>query len=128
MSLETQIKKRLYWKQYRLKNKDKRNLDNKRYKLKNKDKIKASRRHQRFKEYYNLTLDAYNKILIKQEYKCACCGIDLKLLSTKDIHVDHCHKTLKIRGILCRWCNWTLGASREEIHRLKSAIQYLQKH
>lgn len=43
-------------------------------------------------------------------------------------HLDHCHDTLKIRGILCVRCNQGIGCMQEDIEIMNNAIKYLEKH
>lgn len=57
---------------------------------------------------------------------CAICGDDLSK-ETKEVMVDHCHKTNRIRGLLCRRCNIGLGFFEDDIDRLKEAINYLER-
>ena len=40
-------------------------------------------------------------------HKCQCCNNEFK--SSMDKHLDHCHKTGKIRYVLCRNCNQLKG-------------------
>lgn len=55
---------------------------------------------------------------------CAICAI-----TTSDVlHVDHCHTTGKIRGLLCHQCNVLLGASKDSITTLQNAIKYLGEY
>ena len=54
-----------------------------------------------------------------QNNNCAICGEEVKL------HVDHCHKTGKIRGLLCRNCNTSLGKFKDSPEILQNAITYL---
>lgn len=61
--------------------------------LNRKDKIKNAQ----LKRYYGITLEYYNQMLKKQDYKCAICRKE----STKSLVVDHCHKSGKVRGLLC---------------------------
>lgn len=42
-------------------------------------------------------------------------------------HLDHCHDTGTIRGLLCRSCNWGLGDFKDNIELLESAITYLKR-
>mgnify|MGYP002345384244 CR=1 FL=1 len=41
--------------------------------------------------------------------------------------VDHCHKTNKVRGLLCYLCNSMLGKAKDNIDILNNAIKYLSK-
>lgn len=74
------------------------------------------------KSEYNLTeeqlLDMYNK----QEYKCAICGKQ----EDKMFHIDHCHTTSKVRGLLCQNCNIGLGFFKDNKDSLRKAIKYLE--
>ena len=41
--------------------------------------------------------------------------------------IDHCHKTHKVRGLLCHICNTALGQLNDSIDLLKKSIEYLEK-
>jgi len=60
----------------------------------------------------------------QQGGRCACCG-DL-LQGGREEHIDHCHTTGRVRGILCRACNLTLGNAKESTPRLLAAAAYLE--
>ena len=81
---------------------------------KNKDLIKK----------FNITLRDYNKLLKKQDYKCAICRKSQKG-SNQMLAVDHCHKTNKVRGLLCSKCNMGIGLLEDSISILQNAINYL---
>lgn len=53
-------------------------------------------------EYYEL----YDELLAKQAGLCAICE---KPAGERRFHMDHDHKTLEIRGLLCFSCNSKLG-------------------
>ena len=42
--------------------------------------------------------------------------------------IDHCHKTGKIRKLLCHHCNLGLGFFKDRIDYLEQAIDYLKEH
>ena len=43
-------------------------------------------------------------------------------------HIDHCHKTDKVRDILCPGCNKVLGHMNEDPQRIAGLIQYIAAH
>lgn len=75
----------------------------------------------KLKQRYNLTLEQYDKMFIKQNGVCAICGVSLEYLKA---NVDHDHKTDKVRGLLCSKCNTFLAALDDKAF-LNKAIQYL---
>lgn len=74
---------------------------------------------------FNLTLEEYELLLKKQNYKCAICKISESGGNGKRLHVDHCHTTSKVRGLLCNNCNTSLGGFKDSKIFLKNAIEYL---
>lgn len=52
---------------------------------------------------------------------CEICG------SKEKLHVDHCHNSGKVRGLLCQNCNWGLGNFQDSPSRLKQAMKYLTR-
>ena len=42
------------------------------------------------------------------------------------LHVDHCHSTGRVRGLLCSPCNTMIGLSGEDPEVLLAAIEYLR--
>jgi hypothetical protein len=57
--------------------------------------------------------------------KKAVCNTDQKDLKRKLV-VDHCHSSIKIRGLLCSHCNVGIGMLKENQDNLVAAIQYLK--
>ena len=78
------------------------------------------------KNKYGITLDEYEDLLTVQNNKCAICGTPEP--TGYNWHVDHCHKTGSVRGILCSKCNQALGLVNENIEILKSMEKYICKH
>jgi hypothetical protein len=72
------------------------------------DKYPERTRNTNLKVKYGITQNDYNYLKIKQNNKCAICGEDEENLK-RILCVDHCHKTNKIRGLLCDTCNKFLG-------------------
>lgn len=70
---------------------------------------------------YGITVDQYKEMLEKQKNLCAIC----KKSKEEKLSVDHCHKTKKVRGLLCGSCNRGLGMFMDDIDLLRNAIEYL---
>jgi hypothetical protein len=75
---------------------------------------------------YGITIDIYNQLLNKQNYRCALCGTDTPGGNGNRFHVDHNHQTGEVRGLLCYQCNVGLGHLKDSPKLLKRAIQYLE--
>lgn len=89
---------------------------------------KQAHKNSRLKRTYGITLDQYNQMIKDQNGQCAICKTDKPDGLGKQFNVDHCHKTGKVRELLCFSCNAFIGYSKENIESLKSAITYLTKH
>lgn len=79
------------------------------------------------KRKYNLEASDYDKMLHKQGECCAICGIKSSDYGKK-FSIDHCHKTMKVRALLCNNCNVGIGLFKENLDTLVSAISYLMRH
>lgn len=107
---------------------------------KNKDKYNASQRAYsvshpemgygvEIKRRYGCTLEVYNAMVVKQEGKCAICDVLHNPAEKKGrLYVDHCHKTGKVRALLCKHCNSMLGYSRDDTRILLEAVAYISRH
>ena len=83
-------------------------------------------RARQLKHRYGITIEEYDKMLISQNNGCAICGKETAYNSgEKRLHVDHCHITGKVRGLLCSQCNTTLG--HLESLGIKNFIEYMEK-
>ncbi len=70
---------------------------------------------------YCMTEQHYMQLEFDQDNRCALCN------QKKPLEIDHCHKTGKVRGLLCVNCNMFLGMANDDIEILKKAIEYLCK-
>jgi len=78
------------------------------------------------KNAYGLSLKDFDDLLQSQDGGCAICKTKEVYGETKTrMVVDHCHKTNKVRGILCDLCNTALGKFRDDTKLLEKAIAYL---
>jgi hypothetical protein len=90
------------------------------------------------KKRYGITVEELNnfvnKHLSKYGMSCEACGKEVitvgrvKKPKEKRIVVDHCHKTGKLRGMICDECNKALGMVNDDINILNSLIKYLKKY
>lgn len=69
--------------------------------------------------------DDFLEAIIKQNSKCMICSI--RFSSRSEAYVDHHHATGKFRGLLCGECNRGLGAFKDRVKFLYSAINYLER-
>lgn len=83
------------------------------YWLKNNRRITLSK--------YGLTEDDFSDMLKTQGGRCAIC----EKVPDTILYVDHCHLTGRVRGLLCRACNTSLGNFEDDVARLQKAIDYL---
>ena len=118
---ENPEKHRANARKWNLENKDRYYANKKRFSKRHPHKIKNDQLRIKF----GITLDQYNEMLVKQDGVCAICK--QKCETGKSLAVDHCHKTKKVRGLLCQYCNTGFGQFREKREHLVSAILYYDK-
>lgn len=104
----------------------------------NKEKIKAYSDKYRAKskakvtsyhliKKYGLTSADKMALLASQGNVCAVCGSS-DPGNKYGWQLDHCHKTNKVRGVLCNGCNIALGACKENVVTLTKLIEYVERH
>ncbi len=76
---------------------------------------------------YGMTEKQYYDLLWKQEYRCAICQKTF-CPTKKQIHIDHDHRTGKVRGLLCCGCNTTLGHFEDDLNKINKFVNYLIEH
>lgn len=76
---------------------------------------------------FGITHPQFELLSDQQSRKCAICERALLLLPSKQVHVDHDHKTGKVRGILCSWCNRDMSVI-DDAHRLTKLLAYKETH
>lgn len=74
---------------------------------------------------YGITQRQYNKLLKKQDHKCAVCFKEHT--EAKKLHVDHNHKTREIRGLLCAYCNHRLVGRHRDGELLRRIAFYIEQ-
>lgn len=99
----------------------------------NPEKAKICARKTALKIKYNLTIEEYEMMLLSQSGVCKICLKSETQRSNKNgkidsLRVDHCHRTDKIRGLLCSKCNFGIGHFNDDIKLLEKAIKYLNSY
>lgn len=88
----------------------------------------AGRRAYQRRDYlsrnYGITLEQFNWLLAGQGSKCPICYTSVPS-SGRACHVDHDHKSGRVRGVLCGKCNVGLGQARDTADILRAAAAYL---
>ena len=82
-------------------------------------------REYRLKLKYGLTIEQYQQMLTAQNNQCKICGGALIVQEVDKACVDHNHTTNKVRGLLCKTCNFMLGYAQEDRTTLMEAVKYL---
>lgn len=111
---------REHMRRYREKNPELTRAAVKKWREDNKEKIKNSH----LVRNYGITLDQMNAMFLAQGSACAIC----RSKTTKGLnwHVDHCHQTGRVRGVLCNHCNLMIGHAKDRIETLLAAVEYLK--
>lgn len=94
-----------------------------------KSKIKRAERYKQDAIYYRrknwktrgIDIESAELAIANNDGTCDIC----KEKATKTLHLDHCHTTNKVRGLLCDSCNHLLGKAKDSQRILVAAIDYL---
>jgi hypothetical protein len=95
--------------------------------VKDTPEFKSKRRFEQRKRRMGIDKDTFWKMFEFQSGICPICKLSLEE-GTGKVHVDHDHKTGKIRDLLCRRCNIMIGLAQDNREILAAAIRYLEKH
>ena len=88
-------------------------------------------KNSKLKTTFNITFDQYEEMRISQNNCCAIClkpETHTRNGKIRDLVVDHCHTTGKIRQLLCNGCNTGLGQFKDNQDALLNAIEYLKRN
>lgn len=83
-------------------------------------------RRYKLQQKYGITIEEYEQMLAQQKGRCMICR--KKPSDSKKLAVDHCHKTGKVRGLLCHHCNNGLGCFKDDTELMTAAIAYVTRH
>ena len=86
--------------------------------------VKGKKRHDtEFRKKFGIGLHQYETILKEQNGVCYLCGEQ----EFRNLAVDHCHKTGKVRRLLCSECNMGLGKFKDNPNLLRKAAEYVEQ-
>lgn len=88
----------------------------------NADRLRIQRKNGDIRRY-GIEPSDFVRMLAEQGGVCAICGG--RNSRGQDLHIDHCHATGRVRGLLCGLCNRGLGMFRDSVPTLAKAIGYL---
>ena len=109
--------------EWRRRNPEKYDSYRKRYIAENRERIAIEERKGHLRRKYGLTLEEYDFLRLAQGDRCLICGAG----EEGGLHVDHDHKTGRVRGLLCGKCNKAIGLLREDPALFDAASAYLQR-
>lgn len=87
---------------------------------------KMYERERRIERVYGITVDRYYEMLSAQDNSCAICQKQFEI-ECGPPHIDHCHETTEVRGLLCQKCNTAIGMLGDDAENANRAYQYLSK-
>lgn len=85
-------------------------------------------REQHYRREFGITTEDYNRMLKEQNNQCMICKRSDNHKRNRHFHVDHCHSTGKVRGLLCQKCNMGLGMFDDNLELIKTAVSYLESN
>lgn len=92
--------------------------------------FKAQKTKHHLKFNYGISKEEYDQLSIKQNNLCAICKLpETSMIKgvVRKLSVDHCHRTDKIRGLLCISCNLAIGKLKHNPELLRKAALYCEQ-
>ena len=86
-------------------------------------RLHCGSRHYHLKRRYGIGAADVLKMVRDQLWRCPICTCQLTL---RTAHVDHDHKTSKVRAITCFNCNGGLGQFKDDPISLRRAAEYVE--
>lgn len=77
-------------------------------------------------KFYGVTIERFDAMLAAQGGACAICHSPP--VGKKQLGVDHCHETGRVRALLCSSCNVGMGSLKDDPGLLRAAADYLELH
>jgi hypothetical protein len=95
------------------------------WKANNGEKVKRLQRANHLRKRYGIDETRYQEMVKSQGGKCALCR------KIRKLHIDHCHDTGAVRGLLCLRCNGSLAWIEEMLRQQATpwfhrAMEYIE--
>lgn len=90
----------------------------------NREHKRLADREGHLRRKFGITQAEYEQMLDAQGGGCGVCGDAPR--PGQALHVDHDHRTGRVRGLLCVNCNNGLGQFKEAPGRVRMALEYLE--
>ena len=88
------------------------------------ERRKLKSQQSRIRREYGLSDSQHLEMYERQGCSCAICS--KKFINRFELHVDHCHASMRVRGLLCQMCNQAIGLFRDDTDIIKAALEYLK--
>jgi len=88
------------------------------------ERFAATQRDWVLRTKFGITLLKYNEMLASQGGLCRGCSAPSSAKGT--LHVDHDHKTGRVRGLLCVACNTAIGLLQDDPSLCRRMADYLE--
>lgn len=77
---------------------------------------------------YGLSEAQFEYLMQRSGNRCEVCGSPPTETSGPGmrLHIDHCHNTGRVRGVICANCNRALGQVKDSAERLRALAHYLE--
>lgn len=72
----------------------------------------------------NITLSEYKRLM--DITHCNLCSREFE--NTINKHIDHCHTSGLVRGVLCRQCNLALGHLNDDPELIRKLAKYVESN
>ena len=112
---------------WRAENRERYQQTNREWRARNPGRSAEVSRNKYLRRKYGLDQTQLETMVAAQNGECANPGCTTPVASGgSSSHIDHDHKTGKIRGVLCQKCNQALGLLDEDKARIQGLVQYLE--
>jgi hypothetical protein len=87
-----------------------------------KNRLHGGSRHYHLRRRYGIGAEEVKMLIDAQGGICPICR------RRPATQVDHDHKTGRVRGVLCLYCNAAMGAFHDDPELIEKAIAYLERY